>query len=207
MSRKGLLIAFEGADGSGKSTQAALAAERLKAVLTRQAGGTPFGQKVRDLVLHVDSASLSTRAEALLFMADRAEQVEKVVAPALQAGDMVVSDRWAYSSIAYQGYGRGLDVDELFRISDWAMNGLWPDLVVFLDVPANAGAERVEDRAATKDHYELEGINLQNRVIHGYRDMALKEPERWRVVDGTGTIDEVHARVWTVIEQALAARS
>lgn len=207
MSKRGFLIAFEGGDGSGKSTQAAIAAERLDALLTRQAGGTPFGQKLRAITLDAGSADLALRAEALLYMADRAEHVEKVVEPALQSGEHVVSDRWAYSSFVYQGYGRGLDVEELRQVSDWSMKGLWPDLVVFLDIPLETGASRVSVRSDEKDHYELEGIELQKRVVAGYRELAQADPDRWRVVDGEGNIEEVAVRVWSVIEQALAARN
>jgi dTMP kinase len=204
--QRGLLIAFEGGDGSGKSTQAAIAAERLGAVLTRQSGGTPFGEKLRSILLDPATAGVSLRAEALLFMADRAEHVDKVVGPSLADGFHVVSDRWAYSSFVYQGYGRGLDVDELRRLSDWSMNGLWPDLVVFLDIPLETGASRVNVRNETRDHFELAGIELQQRVVSGYHELANADTERWRIVDGTGAVDEVAERVWSVIEGALAAR-
>jgi dTMP kinase len=207
MSSRGFLIAFEGGDGSGKSTQAKIAAERLDAELTRQAGGTSFGQKLRAIALDASSADLSLRAEALLYMTDRAEHVAKVVEPALAAGKHVVSDRWAYSSFVYQGYGRGLDVDELRTLSDWAMNGLWPDLVVFLDIPLETGESRVGVRGEAKDHYELEGVELQQRVVAGYRELAQAEPGRWRVVDGEGSIEEVAQRIWSVIEVAIAARN
>jgi dTMP kinase len=204
---RGFLIAFEGGDGSGKSTQAAIAAERLDALLTRQAGGTPLGQKLRAIVLDPSAAGIALRAEALLYMSDRAEHVEKVVEPALASGKHVVSDRWAYSSFVYQGYGRGLDVGELRQISEWAMKGLWPDLVIFLDIPLDTGASRVNIRSEEQDHYELEGVALQERVVAGYRELAQAEPDRWRVVDGEGSIEDVAQRVWSVIEVALAARN
>lgn len=207
MPQRGLLIAFEGGDGSGKSTQAAIAAERLGAVLTRQSGGTPFGEKLRGILLDPASADLSLRAEALLFMADRAEHVEKVVSPSLADGFHVVSDRWAYSSFVYQGYGRGLDVEELRHLSDWSMKGLWPDLVVFLDIPLETGVSRVDVRNETRDHFELAGFELQQRVVAGYRELAAADPDRWRVIDGTGAVEEVAERVWSVIEGALAARN
>jgi len=199
MSEYGILIAFEGGDGSGKSTQARLLANRLNALLTRQAGGTPFGERLREIILESDSAHLSQRAEAFLFMADRAEQVDKVVGPALAAGRHVVSDRWAYSSLVYQGYGRGLDVEELKHISDWAMCGLWPDVVVLLDIPLDVGAGRRDLRDAEQDHYELAGSELQTQVIAGYRELADSDPHRWRVVNGQGSIEEVSARVWDAV--------
>lgn len=197
-----LLIAFEGGDGSGKSTQARLLAERIDAVLTRQTGGTPLGQRIRDLTLHPDTAHISRRAEACLYMADRAENVEKIVEPALAAGNHVVTDRYAYSSLVYQGYGFGLDVEHLYRIADWAMNGRWPDVVVLLDVPLEIGAERVL-RDGELDHYEEAGIELQRRVVNGYHQLAEKEPDRWRIVDGRGTPEEVSARVNEVLRDLI----
>jgi dTMP kinase len=205
MNKRGLLIAFEGGDGSGKSTQAAIAAERLGGVLTRQAGGTPFGARLRTIALEPAAAELSLRAEALLYMTDRAEHVQKVVEPALADGFHVISDRWAYSSFVYQGYGRGLDVGELRHIADWAMSGLWPDIVILLDIPLDVGAERRIERGAEEDHYELAGAELQRRVVGGYRDLAAADPDRWTIVDGTGDVDDVAARVWEVIEPHLLA--
>lgn len=195
----GLLIAFEGGDGSGKSTQSSVLATRLDAVLTRQAGGTAFGTRVRALTLDSESADLSPRAEAMLYMADRAEHVDKVVRPALDAGRHVVTDRWAYSSMVYQGFGRGLDIESLRSISDWAMEGLWPDVVVLLDIPLDLGSTRLSSRTDSPDHYELAGASLQARVLDGYRSLAAADPDRWCVVDGVGQIDEVAARVWDAV--------
>lgn len=202
MTRRGTLIAFEGSDGSGKSTQAALLAGRLDAVLTRQAGGTPFGERIRTITLEWESAHLSQRTEALLYMADRAEHVDKVVNPALSEGRHVISDRWAYSSLVYQGYGRGLDIEELRHISDWAMKGRWPDVVILLDVPAEVGVQRRAARSIN-DHYEASGEALQSRVVEGYRTLAAADPERWSVVDGTGTVEDVAERIWKVVEPSL----
>lgn len=199
----GSLIAFEGADGCGKSTQASILAERLGAVLTRQAGGTALGERIRSLTLDEGTVGISQRAEALLYMADRAEHVDHLVLPALAQGRHVVSDRWAYSSLVYQGYGRGLDVDELRHLSDWAMRGLWPDVVLLIDVPLEQAAARQQARDAVQDHYELAGFELQRQVVEGYHELADADPHRWRVVDGTGTVDEVAARVWGVTEPLL----
>lgn len=191
MPDKGVLIAFEGGDGSGKSTQAKLLAERLGAVLTRQAGGTVFGARVRELTLDPAFANISPRAEAMLYMADRAELVDELVGPALDDGKTVVSDRWAYSSMAYQGARHGLSVEELRLISDWSMRGVWPDVVVLIDVPAEVGAAR----AGATDHYEASGDSLQAQVREVYQSLAAADPERWRVVDGTQSIEEVAAAV------------
>lgn len=205
MNRRGLLIAFEGGDGSGKTTQAALAADRLGAVLTRQAGGTPLGVKIRELTLDPTTAHVSQRAEALLYMADRAEHVDELIEPTLQSGRTVVTDRYAYSTMAYQGYGKGLDVEELHRISEWAVRGIWPDLVILIEVPLEVGTDRLVGRGQEADHYEASGTEFQQRVIDGYRAFADADPRRWRVIDGRGSIEEVGDRVWSVLMPLLDA--
>ena len=178
-------IALEGGEGSGKSTQARLLAASLDAVLTREPGGTPLGAALRSLLLDAD-LPIEPRAEALLMAADRAAHVASVVGPALASGKDVVSDRSAWSSLAYQGYGRGLDVGELWRISDWAMEGRWPDLVVLLDV-----ASPYRDAAA--DRIERAGADFHQRVCDGF--LALAAQHGWLVVDGAGTIEEVADRI------------
>lgn len=207
MTARGLLIAFEGGDGNGKSTQARLLAERIDAVLTRQAGGTPLGQRIRSLTLDSVTEHISDRAEALLYMADRAEHVDEVIEPALAAGQHVVTDRYAYSSLAYQGYGRGLNIEELRHISDWAMGGLWPDVVLLVDVPFDVSSARLAGRNAKMDHYEASGEALQQRVLKGYQALAAADPSRWRHINGLGSIDEVAARVWSVVEPMLGRDS
>lgn len=196
MAERGLFVAFEGGDGSGKSTQARLLAERIDAVLTRNPGGTEFGTKLREFILDPNNANISLRAEALLFMADRAEQVDKLIEPTVASGRHVVTDRYAYSSLAYQGYGRGLDVDELKSLADWSVRDIWPDVVVFIDVPTEVGIQR---RPAAQDHYESEGEELQRRVTEGFHEMAKADPDRWKVIDGLGTIEEVQDRIWVEI--------
>ncbi len=202
MTDRGMLVAFEGGDGSGKSTQAKLLADRIGGVLTRQAGGTAFGARVRALTLDSSTADISPRAEALLYMADRAEHVHELVRPSLEAGKHVISDRWAFASLAYQGYGRGLDVEELRHIAHWSMDGLWPDLVVFLDVPIETGLQRVHSGVEV-DHYEAAGEALQQRVIDGYRAFAHADTKHWRVVNGASSIEDVAARVWEVVVPVL----
>jgi dTMP kinase len=188
----GRLIAFEGRDASGKSTQAARLATRLGAVLTREPGGTAIGEQVRELLLATD-LDLSARTEALLMAAARAQHVADVIRPALAEGRDVVTDRYAHSSIAYQGYGRGLPLDEVRRLSDWATEGLWPDVVVMLDVPDDV----VVGRLGGRDRFEAEGSDFHDRVLRGFRDMS--GAEDWVTVDGTGSPDEVEARVWSAV--------
>ena len=192
---RGRLIAFEGGDASGKSTQATLLAERLGALLTREPGGTGVGERIRGLLLDPAATDLDARAEALLMAAARAQHVAEVVLPALQAGRDVVTDRFSHSSLAYQGYGRGLPLDELRCLSAWAARGLWPDMVVLLDVPREVAVARRRSR----DRFDREEEAFHERVVGGFRALAASEPERWRVVDGSGPVDEVAARVWAAV--------
>ncbi len=187
-------IAFEGAEGSGKSTQAARLAKRIGAVLTRETGGTAVGLRLREILHDTDVTHLDPRAEALMAAADRAQHVAEIVRPALDLGRSVVSDRSVYSSLAYQGYGRRLDVDEIRRLNEWGTGGVWPTTVVLLDTPDDVVAERMSRR--TLDRFEAAGDDFHQRVLRGYRDMAAAEPERWVVVRAVGRIevvaDEIH---------------
>lgn len=184
---------FEGGEGSGKSTQAALLAARLGAVLTWEPGGTGWGRRIRSLVLDADVATaLDARAEALLMVADRAQHVAEVIRPALERGVDVVSDRFTGSTLAYQGYARGLPVTELARLSSWATGGLEADVVILLDVPEAVAATRMKPDA---DRMEAAGDDFHRRVAEGYRALAAGDPGRWRVVDGSGTVEEVEALV------------
>jgi dTMP kinase len=184
----GRLIVFEGGEGCGKSTQAARFAEAIGAVLTREPGGTSIGERVRELLLDPAYAGLDDRAEALLMAAARAEHVNQVIAPALARGKDVVSDRYIPSSLAYQGYGRGLDLDVLRLVSRWATGGVDADLVFLLDTT-------VARTGPVADRLEAAGDAFHRRVADGYRALAAADPEHWRVVDGDGTIEDVADRV------------
>lgn len=198
--RAGRFIAFEGGEASGKSTQAARLALALGARLTREPGGTELGGHIRQLVLgsSVDEG-VGVRAEALLLAADRAQHVATVIRPALRAGIDVVTDRYAGSSLAYQGYGRGLDVDEVRWLSDWASEGLWPDLVILLDIPAEVARHRLASSGVGPDRLEAAGDEFHRLVSEGFRNLAATYPETWRVVDGGGEPDEVTAHVMEVV--------
>lgn len=198
----GRLIAVEGADGCGKSTQVDRLARRLPdAVVTREPGGTAIGERLRSLLVDRATVGLDARAEALLMAAARAQHVAEVIAPALAAGRDVVVDRFSHSSLAYQGHGRGLAVDDLVRLSGFATGGRWPDLVVLLVVPT----EVARDRLGPADRFEAEDPAFHSRVAEGYRALAAADPARWRVVDGTGSVDEVAARVWAAVGPPVAA--
>jgi dTMP kinase len=197
---RGRLVAFEGGEGCGKSTQARLLADALGALLTFEPGATPLGAAIRALVLDPD-AVVGGRAEALLMAADRAQHVAEVVEPALAAGRHVVTDRFVGSSLAYQGFGRGLDVDALADLSRWATGGVAADLVVLLDVAPDLARHRLQGRP---DRFESEDAAFHERVAGGFRALAAADPARWLVVDGTAPIDEVHAAVLAGVRARLA---
>jgi len=200
--KRGRLIVFEGGGASGKSTQAARVAADLGAVLTREPGGTEIGKRIRELVLDPGASAMAPWTEALLMAADRAQHVAEVVEPALAAGRDVVTDRYVPSSLAYQGFGRGLDVERLWRLSMDFAGALNADLVVLLDVPPAVAAARLEGR----DRMEAAGDDFHARVAEGYQRMAAAHPDRWLVVDGVGSVDEVAARVREAVEKWLSSR-
>lgn len=186
MTGRGLFIAFEGGEASGKSTQAARLAARLGAVLTREPGGTPLGERIRDLLL---SDEMDARTEALLMAAARAQHVAEVIAPALAAGRHVVTDRFTASSLAYQGAARGLGIEDVRALSTFATAGLQPDLYVLLDVPLSVASAR---RPPTDDRFEGEDSAFHERVRDGFRSLV---DDRWLVVDGTLPVQEIEALV------------
>ncbi len=200
LARVARFIVFEGGDASGKSTQSARLARRLGALHTREPGGTTVGTALRGLLLDARTTGLDDRAEALLMAADRAQHVAEVVRPALAAGRHVVSDRYIGSSLAYQGHGRGLPVAELRRLSDWAAGGLWPDLVVLLDVPREVSAARAGGKL---DRMEAAGDRFHDRVARGYRALASADANRWVTVDGSAPPEEVEAAVWSAVTTRL----
>ena len=189
MSERPPYIAFEGAEGCGKSTQAARLADAIGAVLTRETGGTDIGARLREILHDTSVHNLDPRAEALITAADRAQHIAQVVRPALDAGDPVVSDRSVYSSLAYQGYGRELDVDEIRHLNEWGTTGVWPSTVVFLDTPDDVIAERMSRRDL--DRFEAAGDEFHARVLAGFRAMAAADPDRWITVQAVGSVDRV----------------
>ncbi len=200
---RGRLVAFEGIDGSGKSTQAALLAERLGAVLTYEPGATPLGSSLRRLLLDPDRAAVGERAEALLMAADRAQHVVEVVEPELARGVWVVTDRFSASTLAYQGYGRGLDLAELEMLVSWATDGLVPDLTVLVDVPVPVALGR--RGSAGEDRFESQDGGFHQRVADGFHALAARATSPWLVVDGSRPVEEVAAEVARRAERILGA--
>jgi dTMP kinase len=194
----GHFIAFEGGEGSGKSTQARRLADRLggRAVLTFEPGGSPLGVEVRRLVLDSPELEITDRAEALLMAADRAQHVVEVIQPALEAGRAVITDRFAGSSIAYQGHGRQLPATEVERLSRWATNGVWPDLIVLLEIAPRDAEHR---RTRTKDRVESAGDAFHARVHDGYLVQAMADPDRWAIIDGSRPEEEVADAIWEIV--------
>jgi dTMP kinase len=196
----GRFVVFEGGEGSGKSTQAARLAARIGALLTREPGGTDLGVALRSLLLQPSATAIDPRAEALLMAADRAQHVAEVIRPALAAGRHVVCDRFVGSSIAYQGAGRGVPIDEVAALSRFATSDLVPDLVVLLVVTAEESSRRLE-RAL--DRFESAGVDFHERVTADFRRQAAADPDRWVVVDGGRPIDVVAADVAAVVAERL----
>ena len=192
---RGVFITLEGGDGSGKTTQAELLrgwlADRGRTVLrTREPGGTEVGVEVREIVLH-HRGDITPRAEALLYAADRAHHVATVVRPALERGEVVIQDRYIDSSVAYQGAGRVLDPEEVRGLSEWATEGLRPDLTILLDLDADAARGRLDEARTRYDRLEAEASEFHDRVRTAYLRLAEAEPERFLVVDASRPVDEI----------------
>ncbi len=193
---KGLFITFEGADGCGKTTQIKLLDEYLrskgyKTLLTREPGSKGLGEKLREILLNYDG-EVSPVAESFLFLADRAQHVDCIIKPALENGIIVLCDRHTDSTLAYQGYGRGLDLDEIRKLNKIATSGLKPDLTIVLDVDIETSQARV---GAEKDRMESAGIEFFQRVRNGFLEIAKQEPERVKVISSADTIESIHKKV------------
>jgi dTMP kinase len=193
---KGTFIAFEGGEGTGKSTQSKLLAKWLEqegetVVLSREPGGTELGKDLRKILLGHETGVISPRAEALLYAADRAHHVFSVIRPGLDRGDVVITDRYFDSSAAYQGAGRVLNPSEVARISRWATESLYPTLTILIDVPATIGLARLKSR----DRLEAEPTEFHERVRQEFLQIALMDPERYLVVDGTQSVEEIHTEI------------
>ncbi len=202
--QKGLFITFEGADGCGKSTQMKLLKEYLlnkgyEIVETREPGGKGLGERIRDILLNYDG-EVSNRCESFLFLADRAQNIDVIVKPAIQQGKIVLCDRHTDSSVAYQGYGRGLNIDEINRLNNLSTGGLKPDLTYVFDVDIETSMQRV---GTEKDRMESSGKEFFNKVRNGYLELAKQEPERIKVIDSTKPIEDVFADVLKELDALL----
>jgi len=199
---KGLFITFEGGDGCGKTTQIKLLDEYLqskgyKTLLTREPGSRGLGVKLREILLNYEG-EVSPNCESFLFLADRAQHVDCIIKPALANGTIVLCDRHIDSTVAYQGYGRGLDLEQIYSLNKIATSGLKPDLTIVLDVDVETSQKRV---GADKDRMESAGIDFFERVRKGFLEIAKQEPERVKVIDSTQSINEIHAQILELIQK------
>lgn len=201
---KGLFITFEGADGCGKTTQLNLLKEYLESkgrnvIVTREPGGKGLGERLREILLNYDG-EVSNRCESFLFLADRAQNIDTIVNPAINEGKIVLCDRHTDSSVAYQGYGRGLDIEQINMLNNLAAGGRKPDLTLVFDVDIETSMKRVGN---DKDRMESAGKEFFNRVRNGYLEIAKHNPKRVKVIDSTKTIEEIQKDVIKIVENYL----
>jgi dTMP kinase len=202
----GFFITFEGPEGGGKSTQihrlaTTMADQGYSVWTTREPGGTRVGEMIRPILLGRQQAPMTAWSEALLFTAARAQHVDEVIRPRLQRGELILCDRYSDSTLAYQGYGRGLDLETLRRLQLEATGGLQPDVTVLLNLPIEAGLARIPRRA--QDRLDQETEAFHRRVRAGYQELAAAEPGRWREVDASLDPDRVAERILELVSQAL----
>lgn len=210
---RGIFITFEGPEGSGKSTQARRLADTLRqagheVLTTREPGGTPTGEAIRDILQHDASGEpIAPECEVLLFTASRAQLVRRVILPALECGTIVLCDRFADSTVCYQGYGRGFDVERMIDINAFAVAEAVPDLTLLLDLEVDRGQARIEERNAAanvgRDRFERENIDFHRKIRRGYLELAARWPARYRIVNTDREQDEVAADIWELVRPRL----
>lgn len=200
-----VFITFEGPEGSGKTTVLQRVAERLSqdydVLKTREPGGVPAAEQIREILL--EGEAVDERTEALLFAASRREHLVEKVLPALKEDKVVLCDRYIDSSLAYQGFARGIGVEEVRAINEFAINGLYPDLTIYLDITAETGRERIESNARNMNRLDHESIAFHQRVIKGYHDLIDREPNRFKVIDANQQLDAVVEDTYTAIKEFL----
>ncbi len=208
VANRGLFITFEGTDGAGKTTQI----ERLTAdlrqtgynvCLTREPGGTPISEQIRDMLLNPDHSEMAATTELLLYAASRAQHVSEVIKPALEAGKVIISSRFADATVVYQGYGRGLDLDRIHHLNRIATDGVTPDVTFVLDLPVEIGLQRVQNSRGGLDRLEREKIEFHQRLREGYQIIAKQEPERLKIIDAQVSPKRVYAQIQEAIQSLL----
>lgn len=203
-----MFITFEGPDGSGKTTQARLLADWLRGqghdvLLTREPGGTHIGDQIRAVLHDPHNIAMDARTEILLYSASRAQHVAETIRPALTAGKLVISDRYADSTLAYQGYGRRLDLATLQAITAFATGGLTPDLTLYLDLPPHEGLQRRQSGGGEWNRLDAEALEFHQRVRAGYLELARQEPQRWVMISADRSAEEVQAEIQTLVQAKL----
>lgn len=216
---RGLFITFEGGEGSGKTTQARLLHEHLSgigwdAIMVREPGGTPLGEHVRKVLLHTESRGMHPLSELFLYLAGRKDHVMRVIEPALSNGTTVISDRFSDATLAYQGYGRGLDLSLIRRLDRLACGDLTPDMTFLLELgDAEEGLMRAlarhrrMDTARAEGRFEEEEVSFHRRVLDGYRELAGSNPDRIAVIDGAGSVEEIHGAILDLLKERFSSRS
>jgi len=197
---RGFFITFEGIEGSGKTTQAKLLADFLKSrgisvLLTREPGGTKISEKIRDILIARENSEMKAKTECLLYAASRAQHVEQVILPAIADGKVVISDRFADATIAYQGYGRKLPVDMLCQLNKIATSGLEPELTFLLDLSVELGLDRARKRKTHLDRLEKEANAFHQRVREGYLDIAKQAADRFKIIDASDSVEMIHKKI------------
>lgn len=204
-----MLVTFEGSEGSGKSTQIALLSDYLRengyaVVTTREPGGTKIGEQVRDCLHDVENRKMTAAAEVLLYSASRSQLVEEIILPALAQNQIVLSDRYADSTLAYQGYGRQLDLETLSQITNFATGGLKPDLTLFLDMDVRAGLARRTVGQGEINRMDLQETVFYERVRNGYISLSRQEPDRWIIIDANRPVEMIQSDIRFQVETRLA---
>ena len=204
-----MFITFEGPEGSGKTSQIGMVADHLRAqgltvITTREPGGTPIGDQIRACLHDVANTAMAAETEVLLYAASRAQLVRELIRPALVAGYVVLCDRFADSTMAYQGYGRGLDRGQLRLLTAVATGGLQPDLTILLDIDVERGLARRADNAEEMNRLDLETVAFHQQVRQGYHQLAALEPDRWRVIDADREVTAVYQDVCAVVESSIS---
>lgn len=204
---RGKFITVEGTDGAGKSTQIELLVKYLKnngfeVVVTREPGGTSISEKIREIILDVDNSEMSDITEALLYAASRAQHISQKIKPAVEAGKVVICDRFVDSSIAYQGYARGLDMSLIEDVNMYAVDGMTPDATLFFDIKPEIGIARKKN-VQSLDRIEKEALDFHYKVYNGYKELLEKYPQRIKRIDAQMDVEEVHTQVVEVLKEIL----
>ncbi len=208
---RGILISVEGPDGAGKTTQITLLKEYLAkkgydSIITREPGGTKISEKIRSLILDRENMEMGRETEMLLYAAARAQLVHEVIKPALEQGKAVICDRYVDSSAVYQGIARGLGIETVYAVNQYAIQGILPDLTIHLDLNAEDGIRRKKDQAEL-DRMELETMEFHKKVADGYRQLAKRAPERMKTIDATLSIEEIQERIIECVDNMLSVNN